>query len=436
MTVETAVAPWLDNYPIYRQLWSSIDHAPGTELKLVPTSRNLTVQWSTVAGVALVSSELQSVPFVRVADVQRGVIEIAVTGIGWNALRQDTTYTCEVFAYGTVLDRFSFRSSLPEPGEVAISGADVYASPRQLLETFGMIPGADVQTTVNLSGEWSLTPERYWSKVLPATQPLYGLWVNDVYAPMVEYADLALSGERAWAIVGTSDDSYTLYYKGPETLSRSFVETAYSRAVLRYLEQATAEVERRTQQFFNRRRVVREAYRGLSQQRQLSLRHYPVTVDRTFRLDCFAYAREVTRRYAETEVAGSQSANGTPVHVDGRTGLVTLNQSLWDYGDNFYSIGDAFGMFNTFPKGENNIEVSYTAGYDTPPIEISHATALLASIPLATFWQQQITQGMSGLSLGCANLNFGDLFSKWFPQWQQQATQILENYQTFDISAL
>ncbi|HEY9752451.1 MAG TPA: hypothetical protein V6C46_05845 [Coleofasciculaceae cyanobacterium] len=439
MAVAGEVVPWLDNYPILRQLWTGTP-APGAELDLVPTSRVLTVRFRDAGGVVrLTSTEVSTNPLIRLIDQSRGLVEVCVTGDAWNSLNYETTYQCEILAYGVQRDSFTFSADLPDPREDVLNGCEVYASPRQLLEVMGAVPGAIVQTTVDLSGGWTLNPRGYWVKTIPASQQLYGLWVNDRYATPVEYGDLALGSNRAWARVATNGTNHTLFYKGPESLNATTipisVETAFNAQVLRVLQTATLEVERRCSRGFSQRRIFREIHSGGSRNRQLSLYSLPVTPDRYFRLDCFGFARQIRRRYTEDDVSYGD-ASGKPIHINRKTGVVTLNQTLFDWSDdNLLSVSGAWGLFNTFPKGADNIEVTYTTGDEYPPADIGRATALIAAQPLAIYWQQAMSQGLSALSIGCVSLNFNQLTDRYFPQWQQEITAILDAHQFYPVEA-
>jgi hypothetical protein len=434
MAVELgAIAPWLDNYPIYRQLWVSANRIPGNELKLVLTNRNLTLRIKSGAITVLTSSELQSNALIAVNNSDRGVVKITLAGDAWNTLGADRVYTCEILAYGTVYDTFELSTGLPSPYSESLNGVEVYASPREVLEVLGPIPGASVQTTVALPG-WTFNAEKYWTKTLTPNQKIFGLWIDDLSAQEVPYERLALGASRQYARVGD-----TLYYKGIENLADPHlsIETGYSVYVLRSLREATKEIDRKTSQTFDQRRIYRELHRATYTMGQLSSRIRPVTVDDYFRLDCYSQSRSPRRRYTEKELADHNSLySENALFVEGETGIITLTEHFWEWlswGEDSYSKG--FRGFNFFPPGEVSLELTYTAGYAKVPVDVSEAAGNLAAIRLGTYWQLALSQGMQGLSIGCVNMNFGDLFSKWFPGWQQAADAICCNYQHFEIEA-
>lgn len=442
MAVTGNVGPWKDNYPVVRQLWNPGPRTPGAELQLVPTNRNLTVQFRDADGdIVLASSEVQSTPYIKVLDATKGLVEIRLYGDAWQFLQPNTSYDCEVIAYGALYDEFEFSTKLPEAGETIINGIEVYGAPRQILELISQIPGANVQIAVPLNGGWSKNAQGYWTKTIPATQPLFGFWFNDHHAKQVEYEDLATSGERAIARVATSADTHTLYYKGTakekldSTSFEAYCETAHNRYVLRCLQEATAEVERYTSQSFNKRRVLREVHDGLYRNRQLVTRKRPVIVDEFFRLDCFAYAREIRRRYREEDVSAREDETGRPVFVDSFTGTITLNQTLYDLGNEPYLSETGLGLFLSYPTGKNNIECSYTCGYDTLPVDVDEAASNFAAIRQLIYWERAISQGMQSMSIGCVNMSFAD-GKKYMDMWQQAGERQLTNYQHLDVEPI
>jgi hypothetical protein len=84
----------------------------------------------------------------------------------------------------------------------------------------------------------------------------------------------------------------------------------------------------------------------------------------------------------------------------------------------------------------NNVELTYTAGWDKIPTDIAEAIANMAAVRQAIFWQQALTQGMQALSIGCVNLNFGQLFTQFSPSWQLSANLILDSYARLDLDIL
>jgi hypothetical protein len=441
------VTPWLDNYPIRRQLWASSARTPGSELKLVPTARNLNVRFRdpVTSAITLTVSELSSTPYVRVLDVERGLIEMTISGDAWNSLIRNKDYLCDVYAYGVLRETFTFTSGLPDSRTENLNGVELYTSPTQVLELLGLIPGAEVETAVDLSTMgWARNTEGYWTLAIPATQAVYGLWVGDLHAIALEtYEEMALGPERCWTRVDTLDGNHSILYKGPENLASLArpitVETAFNPLVLRAIAQASSEVEAKTQRGFAKVRVFRETHDGLSAQRQLTPRRYPVTVDQFFRLDCFSYyGRDIARRYTESAVARQRDLQGSVLHVDEPTGLITLNDSIWDWGNPSevgYEIAGGSILFGSFPKGSKNIEISYTGGSDRPPLNVAMATAKLAAITLLRFYARTMAQGMSDVNIGCGRMNFAD-GENYAQAWAKEADQLLENYQSLEFSLI
>jgi hypothetical protein len=432
MAIEYAtVAPFMDNWTIYRQLWQGDARSPGSELDLIPIGRSLTVQWRDLETgvVVLAFTEFSLNSPIAVVDRYRGIVSVTLSGNQWNALRSDRSYTCEILAYGLLYDSFLFQSGLPEPHHEILNGVEVYGSPRQVLELLGRIPGADVETLVDLSGSWTLNDRGYWTKAIAQTQQLYGFWINDVHAKQVNYSELGLC-ERAIARVDN-----TLYYKGSEDLAdfATYVETAYSAYVRRSLAQGTIEFERRSAQFFNKRRVFREVHRGLSRQLQAFPRVRPVVVDRYFRLDSFWQDHTLYRRYTEDAF----KANDGSLYLEPETGMLTLNTSASNWYEAEYtgSIGGNIGVFAYLGRGNNSIELTYTAGYDKPPIDVAQAVSMLAASNLLVFWERAVSQGMSSLSIGCATMNFPDA-QKYIQPWAASVDAIVANYQSFEIEVL
>lgn len=434
-----AIAPFLDNWPLQRQLWASTSHMPGNELKLVPQSRNLTLQIRDTEGnLVISSSELQSAPLIRVLNGDRGTVEINLTGSVWETLRADQSYIFEIYAFGGLRDSFIQNFLLPDPGSEFLAGGQIFGSPRSILEHMGMVPGASVQTAIDLSNGWLLGDEGYWTRVIQKPQRVFGLWINDKYAGEVEYERLALSGDRTYAVVagGLQD---TIYYKGPENLNTAFVETAFSRQVLHALEIATADIERRAGRAIARQRVYRELHRSTYRKNQLSARVYPIKVDRFFRLDCYTRNRSLLKRFTENDIAGGVVQQGytdesSRIFVDGATGMVTLTQSFWDWVDWGYDVNFRYGA-SYFPSGEVSLELTYDGGYDPVPVDISEAAAAIAAIKQMDYWERTISQGFgNGIEIGCVNMNFADA-KRYQEPWRQMAEDVISNYQRIEIEA-
>lgn len=453
----TLSSPWLDNWPIRFQLWNPGATVPGNELDLSP--QNKVSQVTTVHPISrepvttdVTTPRLITVQFRRQADntidaafneesssialdaPKRGVISIQLSRADWEQLAEGVKYTIEVIAYGFLYLEQSFSAGRPEPGRENLNGVEIYGSPRQVLELLGPVPGASVEVSRDLSGEWNLDDRGYWTKPAPQGR-LFGLWIDDLHARKVDYRDLALSSDRAWSIAGGN-----IYYKGSEDLSESYVETAYSIYVWRCLKEATAEAERRTGRFFNLQRVIREVHRGLNRHRQLVPRGSPVRIDTTFRLDALSYTRSLYRRYTEEDFDTTDGffSGGQVLHCDLETGVITINQNVWDWWDwgNNQSADYGLGQFAYLPHGENNIELTYVAGFEKTPPDIDEAVCNLAAVRQGIFWNQAITQGLQGMNIGCMNMNFSDLFSQWFPAWTQGADQILDAYQNLEVEGL
>lgn len=437
-----AIAPWLDNWGIQRQLWNPGAKAPGNELALVPTNRNLTVQWRDVTNtIVLAFNEFQLGTPIKILNASRGVVEIALTGDQWNVLKEGETYTCEILAYGYLYDSFLFNMDLPATGQENLSGVEVYGAPREILELLSEIPGASVSVGVDLSAGWVLNAQGYWTRTIDKTRKTYGLWINDLHARQVPYELLALGSDRQFARVSGSTTD-TLYYKGKEPLNSltepMYVETAFNRYVLRCLEEATTELERGTGTFFNRQRVYREVHRGKYRQNQVSLRARPVEVDRYFRLDCYNRSRTLVRRYTEDSVfSGKSNApnNSTTLFVEGETGIVTLTDSFWDWAS-WGSDVDGLGLrgLASFTPGDVSLELTYTGGYDYIPTDISEAVGNMAAIRQLIYWERAMSQGLQGINIGCVKMDFPD--SKRYQEpWQQSANAIIDSYRRVEIEA-
>lgn len=446
--------PFRENYPIAVQLWQYADsREPGEELNLEPAidpvtlfPRELRLELVDSADVVVWDS-LDYPDALAIAEPYgRGVLEFVITD--WSTLIRGGSYLIRVYAYNVIYDCGQLQFTTPEPAVELLNGVEVYAGPREVLELLGQIPGANVMVSVPLDLQWLRNLQGYWMASIPATQTMFGLWIEDVHLIECEYSELATAGgDRAWCRVRSGTDIDMLYVKTDQNLNkrvnRLFVETAYDRYVLRCIEEATREFNRRTGKFFSKKRIRREVYRGLSRQRQMQLRSRPAYADAQFRLDAMNYSREVFRSYDEGDLQVSDSSfrgDGQVLHLDSETGIITLNQNLYDWWDNHYGAGFSAGYtpgnFASLPAGENNIEVSYVAGYDKPPTDVAEAIANMAAIRQAIYWDQMLAQGLQGLSIGCVNLNFGQLNSKWAPAWQASADRIIESYQSLELEEL
>ncbi|MDA0267542.1 MAG: hypothetical protein O3A14_11425 [Cyanobacteria bacterium] len=457
--------PWQDNWPTRLQLWQPGGQFPGNELDLTPTSverggqahpRNLTLQWRNAAGVVVLAfpelipgndpNTLIPNPTypVTIDHPLRGLATVRVSGEHWESLNAGITYTLEAIAYGLLYLAQPFTVGLPEPHQEILNGVELYGSPRQVLEVLGQVPGASLEVLVDLSGGWAKDARGYWYKTFANTQKLFGLWIDDRHAAKVTYGDLALH-QRAWALVpgagGPNDFTYTVYYTGSEDLSSAYVETAYNIYVWRCLKEATKEVERKTGRFFNLQRVYREVHRGLRRHRQLTVRQWPLIIDEFFRLDALSYTRQLYRRYQEEDFSPSATllGQGQVLHGDGPTGVITINQNVWDWwewGNDGMAADYGLGSFAFLPRGENNLEVTYTAGYEFTPPDLDEAVANLAAVRQGIYWNQTLSAGMDGLSVGCVNLNFSQLFQRWIPAWTASAEQILTAYTHIEMEPL
>lgn len=455
--------PWRDNWPTVLQLWQPGPRSPGMELDLSPLEierdevivpRNLTLQWRDRFGAVVLAyaellptepdpdtGEVSLVPNpsypVQISHPLRGVVSVQVSGPAWDALPPGGTYTLEVIAYGLLWLSVPFDVGLPEPHQEILNGVEIYGSPRQVLEVLGQVPGASLEVTVALNGGWAKNEQGYWVKEIPAEQELFGFWVSDRYASLVDYGDLAMVN-RGIARVPVDTAHHHLYYHGPEDLTMAHCETAYSIYVWRCLKEATKELERKTGRFFNLQRVFREVHRGLRRQRQLVVRQTPLHIDPYFRLDALSYSRQLFRRYSEEDFLPSATllGQGQVLHAHGETGTVTINQNVWDWwdwGNDGIAADFGLGQFAFLPRGENNIEVTYTAGYEVTPADVDEAVANLAAVRQGIFWNQTLSAGMSSLSLGCVNLNFSDLFNRWIPAWTASAEQIMMAYTNLEM---
>jgi hypothetical protein len=423
MAIEYAIAstakPWLDNWAFVHQLWLN-EGVVGGELNLTPSSRLLTLRIKDSNNdVVLLNNEMQSSPAIALVHQQRGVVEIRLKGDHWKLLKPETQYSAEILAYGIVKKTFTLDTTPPEPQEINVNGVEVYGSPSGIQALLGDIPGADTETSVDLSSGWSLNAQGYWVK--PVEGIIYGLWVNGHYAEGVEYRELAITADRAWAQVGN-----TIYYKGSETLTPQGcpfgIESAYSPMVLKSLMTATAEINRETGRSFSRKRIIRETHRVTRNQDQLFPRHTPVAKDQYFRISNYSQGRSVQRFYRQADLDRS-------IHLDSKTGVITLQQSYWDFDDSF----NGFNVGSSFTPGENSTEITYTGGPVVPPFDIDDAANSLAAVRLGRYWQQAMSQGLDAVSIGCVNLNFGEMTSRWFPAWQQSAQDAIAAHKILDF---
>lgn len=433
--------PWLENWPIQRQLWAAPhNRIPGNELDLsVAAGRNLRV--AVKAGSATVWEAMEPHPQLQILQPpQRGVVQFRLKGNDWNQIRRDVRHEVEIYAYGYLYDSFALDTDLPEPRVENLNGITLYASPREVLEVLGPIVGPDTAVSVPLMEGWTLSPQGYWQRDIPAEQALHGLWVNDyhVHGP-VPYEALALAPTRAFARVAQGATTHRLYVKLgqgdrlDDPTRPAYVETAHNIYVWRCLAEASAQCERRAQRSFGLNRIYREAYDGRHRQRQIVTRQAPVYIDEFFRLDAYAFTRNLFRRYTEEDFLPQNAlfVGGRVLHCQENTGIITVNQNFWDWWDAGTIIaGDyGLGLLAFLPKGQNNLEITYTAGYEVPPTDIAEACANYAATRQMVFWKQAISQGLSGIGLGCVSLNFNSLFSEWLPMVQQSADAICDNYQ-------
>jgi len=425
------VTPWYENWPVLVQLWQVGTKNPGDELSFADPGRSLSAEWRRNGITALTVTEGVSL---SVVDERRGLVRIVLSKEQWRSLNPETVYTVHIFAYGVEQGSFLFNSGLPKAGSKRL-GAEVYASPREILELIGLIPGADVQTTVDLSpAGWALNDQGYWVAEFVEDQKFYGLWIDDKQAVEVkQYEDLALVESRAWWRSRNLDNTWTIYVNCAEDLGRSHVETAFSVYVLRSLAEATAEIERRAGRVFSLHRHYREVYNVQRRQDQLFPRNCPVHVDDYFRVDCFSRSRKLVSRYDETDTTDQ---GGDRLHVEAETGITTLLTSFWDWQDwtDDPMAWSGIQGQSFFSPGKNSLEITYTSGYDSIPTDLAEACANLAAIRQLRYWNQLLTQGTSGLSIGCLNINFGQSFLQFAPQWQQEANSIIDSYTSVSLS--
>lgn len=419
-----AVLPLLENYPIYFQLWSLETRQPGQEFSLSTlTNRNLTIEFLNGASLLHTASENDANPIVKVENAARGLLSLRLDSTAWAKLAANKTYVARISAYGAVRGTEMVTVGSPDSGSKSINGVQLYCSPSNILEILGAIPGAVTQTSVDLSDRWiAPNAQGYWTLTLTPPEKIWGLWVDRVHAMEVEYDSLATGPSRCWAQVGN-----TIYYKGPEKLDRVESETAFSRFVLTQIQYASDQVEDFTNRKFGQWRVFREVHNGLNSDRQLFSRDYPLIVDEWFRLDAFGSARDFSRRYTEADVSTyPNTQQREKLHVDGATGAITINQSLFAFGRDFLGgYGDSWFGASRLPVGQNNIELTYSFGPSKPHVSIQEATAKLAAIKLLNYWERTMAQGMDGASLGCVNLKFADA-RPYMERWKAEAEEAID----------
>lgn len=421
--------PHYENHPIDLQLWANPAHQPGDELDLSnATNRNLTVQFLLDGNVVHTAAESDTPTIVQIGNAVRGVIVLRLDQTVWGQIYAGREYLIRVSAYGVQRLEQSLRVGPPDAGtKRSINGVGLYASPSKILEILGAIPGAIAETTRDLSDRW-LGPnaQGYWTLTLDSAEKLYGLWVDNLHADSVLYSELATAADRAWAKVGN-----TVYYKGPEDLDEVPTETAFSRMVLTQLRYATAEVEEGTDRYFGQWLLFRETHNGLQSNRQLHAREYPIVVNEWFRIDAYANGRDLSRRYTEADVSSYAGASRDKIHVDAPTGIVTINQLLFDF-DFDGNQGTPWYGHDRFPKGQKNIEITYVFGEASPPIRIQEATAKLAASRLLNYWERTMAQGQDGASLGCVNIRFADA-RPYLERWKSEAEEAIEHHRTHQI---
>ena len=427
---------WYADYPLAYQLWASPEKAPGDEVSLVATlGRNLTISIRDDSETIASWVESDDNFPASIASAERGLVQIAIPNETWTNLQPTKTYWIDISAYGVLRLSELLNRAAPEMSSYEVlNGVELYGSPRQIVEVLSNIPGASTNTSVALSG-WSKNAQGYWTLTRPKTQELFGLWVNDRHSRRVNYAELAKTN-RGHAIAESATD-YTIYYNGSEDLTsfEAFVETGDNIYVWRCLKEATKEIERKAGRWFNLQRVFRDPYNGRLRQTQLVPRVSPVKLDSAFRLDAFSRGRALVRRYLQVDFNPGLTESYQRLQIDPRTGVITLTETFWDWLDAGWhvGIGEGFGLMARFPAGENNLELTCQAGYEVTPADIDEAAANLAAIRQGIFWQQLLTQGMSSIQLGCANLNFGELTSRWFPTWQFGADTAIAAHQSLVI---
>lgn len=423
-----SVVNLLENYPIELQLWMTQSKVPGNEVDFSnPTNRNLTIDIMDGNLVVHTASENDAKSIITIDAAARGVISLRLNALAWNKLKPNTQYMVRVKAYAATWGLQPLKVGAPSPGLVSVNGLKWYCAPSNILEILGAIPGAVTETMVNLSARWSASknPQGYWTLALNAGERLWDLWVDRLHVQEVDYADLGTGATRAWAKVGS-----TIYYKGPERIGDVPVETAFSMMVRDQIRYATEEVEEGTGRHFGLRRAYREVQNGMFNDRQIFTREYPVIVDEWFRVDAFGSGRHISRRFTESDVSSYPNQESRDnLHVDGDTGGISLNATLFDFGVDFAGQGwDGEGWFGEgrIPQGRNNVEITYTFGNAKLPGLVQEAAAKLAAMRLLNYWERSMAQGLEGPSLGCVNLKFADS-KPYFERWKSEAEQAIEH---------
>lgn len=418
-----AVVNRLENYPIELQLWASQPKVPGAELDLSnAVGRNLTIDIMDGNIVAHTASENDVDSIVAIDKAERGAVSVRLDVRAWNHLKADRQYMVRMSAYGAAWSMEPIQIGAPSPGITSVNGVKLYCAPSNILEILGTIPGAIAQTMNDLSARWSTNtnPQGYWELPLNADERLWDLWIDRLHVAQVDYPDLATGATRAWAKVGR-----TIYYKGPERIGDVPVESAFSIMVRDQIRYATEEIEEGTGRHFGLRRAHREVQNGMYSDRQIFTREYPAIVDEWFRLDAFGSGRSLSRRYSESDVSNYANTEARDrLHVDGETGGISLNDSLFDFGNDF--AGDSWFGTGKIPQGRNNVEITYTFGKAKLPGPIQEATAKLAAIRLLNYWERSMAQGLEGPSLGCVNIKFADSRS-YYERWKSDADHAIEH---------
>jgi hypothetical protein len=411
----------LENYPIALQIWASQPKNPGAELDLSNAlNRNLEIDIMDGNIVVHTASENDANSIITIDAAARGAFSIRLDTVAWGKLKANTKYMVRAKAYGATWSLEPIQIGAPSPGVTSLDGMKLYCAPSNILEILGTIPGAITETFVDLSARWSTNtnPQGYWTLTLNPDERLWDLWVDRLHVAQVDYADLGTGATRAWAQVAR-----TIYYKGPERIGDVPVETAFSMMVRDQIRYATDEIEDGTGRYFGRRRAFRETQNGMYNDRQIFTRQYPAIVDEWFRLDAFGTGRNITRRFTEADVTSYPNQEGRDrLHVDGETGGISLNDMLFDFGDDF--TGDGWFGGGRIPQGRNNVEITYTFG--TFPALVREAAAKLAAIRLLNYWERSMAQGLEGPSLGCVNLKFADSKS-YYDRWKADAEEAIDH---------
>lgn len=442
MAISRLSRPWFDNLPLTYQLWSGAKNE-GNERDLSDViGRDLLIVWRDRAGEVVLQREESDDDFpLTIDNAVRGIVTLRVTGSFWEILDQYQDYEISISAYGAVVGTFPFSSRLPDQGCELFNGVRWYAGPREVEEVLGPVPGVTGELGVILSGGWIQNSLGYFEKSLPDL-PIFGIWIDDVDCQKTTYSELATKKGNWFTQIG---DRVLIKFDGvSETDFNSFyIETAKTRYNLRAIEEASRDVDRKTSRFFNKQWVIRETRRTLLRQRQVVTEQSPVTLNEFFRLDTYSYTRNLFARYMQEDFFPlNQPTKDFTIegqgnlHLEKDTGIITLSQNYFDFEDSAYGITAGLAGLGYFPPGENNMEISYVAGYEKPPVDIAEAVANLAAIRLAVFFRQAITAGTDAVQLGCANLNLQNLFASFVPGWQQSADFVIKSYQRVDSSPL